>query len=66
MKLKAIDTIRISAAGGRKEAGEIFEVNDFEAADLVARGLAVEVTAAGKAQPAPVNKAVRPQRNKGK
>jgi hypothetical protein len=70
MKLKAIDTIRVSSAGGRKEAGETFEVNDAEAAELVRRGLAVEVGAENplkaKTKAAPANKAARPSRNKGK
>lgn len=40
MKLIALDTVRISSAGGRLEAGQEFEVSDHEGELLVARGIA--------------------------
>jgi hypothetical protein len=42
MKLIAKDTVRISSAGGRLEAGQDFEVSDHEGEELLKRGLAVE------------------------
>lgn len=46
MKLIANDTVRISSAGGRLEAGQEFEVSDHEAKELLRRGIA---RAAGEA-----------------
>lgn len=40
MKLIANDTVRISSAGGRLEAGQEFEVSDHEAKELLRRGIA--------------------------
>ena len=40
MKLIANDTVRISSAGGRLEAGQAFEVSDHEAKELMRRGIA--------------------------
>jgi len=42
MKLIALDTVRISSAGGRLEAGQQFEVSDHEAKLLIDRGIAVK------------------------
>lgn len=55
MRLKALDTIRVSNAvpKGRKEEGDEFTINKEEGAELVRRGLAVEV----KAKRKPANKA---------
>ena len=63
MKVKALDTIRVSSAGGRKEMGETFEVSDHEGKELVERGLVEEVegkTAAKK----PAKKAAKKPQNK--
>jgi len=40
MKLIANDTVRISSAGGRLEAGQEFEVSEHEAKELISRGIA--------------------------
>lgn len=62
MKLKAIDTLHVSAVGPDNIApGASFEVSDDMGRELVERGQAVEVKAAApvanKMEPAPVNKA---------
>lgn len=62
MKLKATDTLHISALGPNNLApGEVFEVSDATGVELVKRGLATEVKAApaatNKMQPEPQNKA---------
>lgn len=62
MKLKAIDTLHVSAVGPNNIApGAEFEVSDAAGAELVARGLASEVKAApvpqNKMSAAPANKA---------
>lgn len=65
MQLEAIDTIRITSAGGRIEPGQRFDVNDHEGAELVRRGLARVPSAEGaKAEAAPKNKARRAPKNK--
>lgn len=61
MKLKAIDTLHVSAVGPDNIApGASFEVSDDMGRELVERGLAEEVKAAApienKMEPAPVNK----------
>ena len=66
MQLEAIDTIRVTSAGGRIEPGQRFEVNDHEGAELVRRGLARIAPAEGaKAETAPKNKARTAPKNKG-
>lgn len=62
MKLKAIDTLHVSAAGPDSiPPGGVFEVSDDMARQLIDRGLAAEVKAASvpenKMQAAPENKA---------
>lgn len=70
MKLKALDTIRVSAAGGRKEQGEEFEIEDSQGKQLVERGLAEEVKSkappAAKAKPKAANKAAKAPKNKAR
>lgn len=61
MKLIAKDTILVTAATPSDlRAGDEFEINDGDGAQLVARGLAVEVKVeaapSNKAKPAPKNK----------
>lgn len=61
MKLKAIDTLHVSAVGPDNIApGAEFEVSDDMARQLIVRGLAVEVKVAApvanKMEPAPSNK----------
>ncbi|MBX7496768.1 hypothetical protein K3172_12955 [Qipengyuania sp. 6B39] len=63
MKVKALDTIRVSSAGGRKEKGETFEVNDHEGKELVERGLVKKVPAE-KAAPKPKAKVAKKPENK--
>lgn len=62
MKLKAIDTLHVSAVGPDNIApGASFEVSDDMGRELVERGLAEEVKAAApianKMEAAPANKA---------
>jgi hypothetical protein len=65
-KMKAVDTLHVSAAGPENiEGGQIFEVNETEAKLLEDRGLATRVGAkaqsaapANKMQAAPDNKSV--------
>lgn len=65
VKMKAIDTLHVSAAGPDNiEAGASFEVNETEAKQLEDRGLAKRVGAA-KAEPAPANKMADAPDNKG-
>ena len=53
MKLKAIDTLHVSAVGPDNIApGAEFDASDDQGRELVERGLAVEI----KAAPAPANK----------
>lgn len=63
MKVKALDTIRVSSAGGRKEMDETFEVNDHEGKELVERGLVEQVDEA-KAATKPAKKAAKKPQNK--
>ena len=59
MKLKALDTLRMSSAvPNRVLRDETFEINDQEAEDLVRRGLAEKVkrAPANKARARPANK----------
>jgi hypothetical protein len=67
MKVKANDTIHIDSAGGTKQPGEEFEVNDTEGQQLLDRGLVSKVPASaanGKQAQAPKNKAARNPANK--
>jgi len=58
MRLKANDTLHVSAAGPENIApGAEFEVSDDQGADLVERGLATEVVPENKMIAAPMNKA---------
>lgn len=64
MKLKAIDTLHVSAVGPDNLApGEEFEVSDETGAQLVKRGLATEMKApsaqGNKPNPAPANKSAK-------
>lgn len=65
MQVKALDTIRVSSAGGRKEQGQVFEVSDYEGKELLARGLVVAVTI-GEVAASPQGKAAPKPRRKAK
>lgn len=64
MKMKALDTLHISAVSQHNiQPGETFEVSEPDAKDLEARGLAKPVVGM-KAEPAPSNKAEPAPANK--
>lgn len=63
--MKAVDTLHVSSAGPNMiQRDEKFQVNEAEAKELEARGLAKRVGAA-KAEPAPANKMADAPDNKG-
>ena len=66
MIVTALDTLHISAVSANSIApGASFEVSDLEGAELISRGLVAPAVAA-KAEPAPLNKSIKPAANKAR